>query len=172
MYASFKEGSNQRGKVNITGLLFDNSNLITASLDLSVDGSATNKQAAIIRFSAANPTATSVTPSFYIAGGAAGKISQSFLLKRIYSDTTSIYAAAYLQDANSNRRALLAKITLSNGAVSKYFQYQASPVAADYNTDASFANIRRWSLYEDDITTIQVISACIVTNDNTRPYFG
>ena len=34
---------NQRGKVNITGLLFDNSNLITASLDLSVDGSATNK---------------------------------------------------------------------------------------------------------------------------------
>ena len=75
LYASFKEGNNQRGKVNITGLLFDNSNIITAALDLSVDGSATNKQAAIIRFSAANPTATSVAPSFYIAGGATGKIS-------------------------------------------------------------------------------------------------
>ena len=127
--------------------------MITAALDLSQDGTTTNKQAAIIRFSVANPSATSISPAFYITGGAEGKLSQSFLLKRIYSDTTSVYASAYLQDANSNRRALLAKITLSNGAVSKYFQYQTSPVAAAYNTDASFANIRRWSLYEDDITT-------------------
>ena len=112
-----------RGKVNITSILFDSSNMITAALDLSQDGSSTSKFGAIIRFSAANPSATSVTPAFYIQGGAAGKFSQAFMLKRIYSETTSIFATAFLQDANSNRRSLIAKITLATGAVGRYFQY-------------------------------------------------
>lgn len=123
LYGSFKEGNNMRGKVNITSILFDSSNMITAALDLTQDGSATSKFGAIIRFSAANPAAASVTPAFYMQGGAAGKFSQSFLLKRIYSETTSIFASAFLQDANSNRRSLIAKITLATGAVGKYFQY-------------------------------------------------
>jgi len=34
-YGAFKEASNMRGKANITSILFDSSNMITAALDLS-----------------------------------------------------------------------------------------------------------------------------------------
>ena len=34
-YGAFKESSNMRGKANITSILFDSSNFITAALDLS-----------------------------------------------------------------------------------------------------------------------------------------
>ncbi len=154
-----------RGKLNITSMLFDSSNTIIAALDLTQDGTSNNKFAAIIRFSANNPAATSITPGFYIQGGAASKMSQAFLIKRIYSEATSFYATALLQDANSNRRALIAKMAVSTGAVSRYFQYQTSPLASAFNTDLSFAAVRRWSLYEDDVSTTQIIGACIITND-------
>lgn len=171
-FGAFKEGSNMRGKANITSILFDSSNMITAALDLSQDGTSTSKFASIIRFSAANPSATSITPTFYLQGGASGKFSQAFLLKRIFSDSTSIFASAMIQDANSNRRALLGRITLSTGAVSKYFQYQTSPLATNFNTDASFAAVRRMSLYEDDITTNLIVGACIMANDGSSLFFG
>ena len=45
-------------------------------------------------------------------------------------------------------------------------------MGADYNTDKSIAVIKRMSLYEDDISTLQIISACIVSNDGYRPHFG
>jgi hypothetical protein len=47
-----------------------------------------------------------------------------------------------------------------------------SPLLADYNSDSSIAVIKRMSLYEDDISTLQIISACIITMDGTRPHFG
>ena len=171
-FGAFKETSNQRGKVNITSMLFDSSNNIIAALDLTQDGTGTSKLAAIIRFSANNPAAASITPGFYIQGGAAGKNSQAFLLKRIYSDATTFFATAFLQDANSNRRALLGRLSFTTGSISKYFQYQTSPLATALNTDSSFANIRRWSLYEDDVSTNLVIGTCILANDGSAIYFG
>jgi hypothetical protein len=66
----------------------------------------------------------------------------------------------------------LAKITLTTGAVSKYFQYQTTLLSADYNTDNSIAVIKRMSLYEDDISSLQIVSACILSNDGNRPHFG
>lgn len=35
LYGSFKESTNIRAKVNITGLIFDSSNFITMALDVS-----------------------------------------------------------------------------------------------------------------------------------------
>jgi len=77
-----------------------------------------------------------------------------------------------IQDANSNRRALLGRLTLSTGAVSKYFQYQTSPLATNFNTDSSFAAVRRMSLYEDDISTTLIVGACIMANDGSTSFFG
>jgi hypothetical protein len=40
LYSAFRENTaNARGKVNITGMLFDSSNFITLGLDFSPDGS-------------------------------------------------------------------------------------------------------------------------------------
>ena len=74
-YGSFKDSANLRGKVNITGLAFDSNNFITMAVDATQDGTALKKYATIIRFSVANPTATSITPTYYLQGGAAAKIS-------------------------------------------------------------------------------------------------
>jgi|LauGreDrversion4_2_1035121.scaffolds.fasta_scaffold12443_8 hypothetical protein len=63
-------------------------------------------------------------------------------------------------------------MTLATGAISKYFYYQTNLMGADYNTDKSIAVIKRMSLYEDDISTLQIISACIISNDGYRPHFG
>lgn len=35
LFGSFKESTNAKGKVNITSLLFDNSNYVTVALDIS-----------------------------------------------------------------------------------------------------------------------------------------
>ncbi|TNV75036.1 hypothetical protein FGO68_gene6423 [Halteria grandinella] len=172
LYGAFKEGTNQKGKVNITGTLFDNSNFITLAVDASQDGSDSKKYAQIVRFSVANPSASSITPAFYIQGGAINRISQSIGLLRIKSDITSIYASALIQDTTQNRRTILAKVTLSSGAVTKYFHYTTQPVTADYNTDTTMATIRRMSLYEDDLTTLQIVGACIVSQDGYRIHFG
>jgi hypothetical protein len=66
LYGAFKDSLNQKGKMNITSLLFDSGNFITAALDLSQDGTEQKKNAAIIRFSVNNPTAASIVPTFYI----------------------------------------------------------------------------------------------------------
>ena len=52
---------------------------------------------------------------------------------------------------------------MATGAVSKYFYYTTTPLGADYNTDTSIAVIKRMSLYEDDISIQNIISACITT---------
>lgn len=75
LYGAFKESTNIRGKVNITGLLYDSSNFIMAAIDTSQDGSDQKKNATIARFSVANPTAATITAGFYLTGGAANKIS-------------------------------------------------------------------------------------------------
>jgi hypothetical protein len=76
LFGAFRETTTTiKGKVNITGLMFDQSNYITAALDLSQDGTNQKKYSGIVRFSVANPSAASITPSFYILGGAVGKIS-------------------------------------------------------------------------------------------------
>ncbi len=74
-YGSFKESTNLKGKVNITSLIYDSSNFITMALDISQDGTSSKKNAGVIRFSVANPTASSITPSLYLLGGASGKVS-------------------------------------------------------------------------------------------------
>lgn len=172
LYGAFKEGSNQRGKVNITGTLYDNSNFITLALDVSQDGSELKRYATIARFSVATPGAASISPALYLQGGAVGKVSTALLLQRIRSDAASIYASALIQDTTQNRRAILAKITLSSGAVGKYFHYTTQSTSADYNTDQSIAVIKRMSLYEDDLSTLQIVSACILSGDGQKIHFG
>lgn len=66
LFGAFKEGANLRGKVNITGTLFDNSNFITLAVDISQDGSELKRYAGILRFSAATAGAASITPSLYL----------------------------------------------------------------------------------------------------------
>lgn len=96
LYGAFKEGNNQKGKVNITGALYDNFNIITLALDVSQDGTDLKRYASIVRFSVANPGAASISPSLYIQGGAVGKISTSLILQRIKSEATSIYVSALI----------------------------------------------------------------------------
>lgn len=75
LYGSFKESTNLRGKVNTTGLIFDSLGFITAAIDASQDGTDQRKYSIITRFSVASPTATSITPTYYIQGGAVNKVS-------------------------------------------------------------------------------------------------
>lgn len=58
-FAAFREHTtNARGKVNVTGMLFDASNFITLALDFSVDGTASKRQAVLTRFNAGTASAT------------------------------------------------------------------------------------------------------------------
>lgn len=75
LYGAFRESALTKAKVNVTGMMFDSSNIITAALDISQDGTDQKRSAAIIRFSVANAAAASISPALYITGGAAGKIS-------------------------------------------------------------------------------------------------
>ncbi len=45
-----------RGKVNITGMLFDSSNFVTLGLDYSPEGSSVKRQAVLNRFSVSQTT--------------------------------------------------------------------------------------------------------------------
>jgi hypothetical protein len=65
LYGAFRETGANKGKMNISSLMYDSSNFITAAVDLSLDGTSTNRNALITRFSVGNPTATTISPSFY-----------------------------------------------------------------------------------------------------------
>lgn len=75
LYGSFKESTNLRGKVNVTGLIFDSLGFITAAIDASQDGTDQRRWSIITRFSVASPNATAITPTYYISGGAVNKVS-------------------------------------------------------------------------------------------------
>ena len=65
LYGAFRETGANKGKMNISSLIYDSSNYITAAVDLSLDGTSTNRNALITRFSVGNLTAPTITPSFY-----------------------------------------------------------------------------------------------------------
>ena len=94
LYGAFRETAANKGKMNMTSLLFDSSNFITAAVDLSLDGSSTNRVALIARFSVGNAAATTITPTFYQIGGTTGQISAAYILQRIYADQSTIYVSA------------------------------------------------------------------------------
>lgn len=71
LYGSYKENlAMARGKVQVTGMIFDSSNMITIGLDYSVDGTATKRQALINRFSVSQTLVGTFNTQFYVIGGA------------------------------------------------------------------------------------------------------
>ena len=65
LYGAFRETGANKGKMNISSLMYDSSNYITAAVDLSLDGTSTNRNALITRFSVGNLTTAIITPNFY-----------------------------------------------------------------------------------------------------------
>ncbi len=75
-FGSFRENTaNARGKVNITGMLYDSSGFITLALDFSVDGTAMRRQAVLTRFNVATVPTAAFNTLFYMIGGSANFIS-------------------------------------------------------------------------------------------------
>ena len=71
LHGSYKENlAKARGKVQVTGMIFDSSNMITIGLDYSVDGTATRRQALVNRFSVSQTLEGTYNTQFYVLGGA------------------------------------------------------------------------------------------------------
>jgi len=58
-FGAFRENTlNARGKINITGMIYDNLGFIILALDFSPDGTATRRQALLTRFNVGSNTTT------------------------------------------------------------------------------------------------------------------
>lgn len=70
LYSAFRENTaSARGKVNITGMLFDASNFLTLALDFSPDGTDVKRQAVLTRFSLGSIASPTFNTLFYLVGG-------------------------------------------------------------------------------------------------------
>jgi len=70
-HGAFRENTlNAKGKINITGMIYDNLGFITLGLDFAPDGTAAKRQAILTRFNVATTPTTLITPVFYQGGGA------------------------------------------------------------------------------------------------------
>ncbi len=147
LYSAFRENTaNARGKVNITGMLFDSLNFITLGLDFSPDGTDVKRQAVLTRFSVGNIASPTFNTLFYLVGGSSTSnvISQMFALQRIRTDISNIFVSGMITDSTSTRRVFLGKVSLTNGAMARYYVYTPG---GTYNTDKGVAVIRRMNLY-------------------------
>jgi hypothetical protein len=79
------------------------------------------------------------------------------------------YATGMITDSTATRRVFLGKVAMSNGAMSRYYVYTPG---GTYNTDKDVAVIRRLSLFENELTTQHILSACLVSYDGFRIHFG
>lgn len=67
----------------------------------------------------------------------------------------------------------MARLALTNTASpSRYFQYVTTPVGSDYNTDQTFAVVKKMSLFEEEITNFHYIGACLHSMDGFRLHIG
>jgi len=69
-HGAYRENTaNARGKINVTGMIFDQSGFLTIALDFSPDGTAAKRQAVLTRFSVVSAPTTPYNTIFYFAGG-------------------------------------------------------------------------------------------------------
>lgn len=70
LVGAFRENTaNAKGKISISGMLFDSQGMVSLALDFSPDGTTIKRQAVMVRFNVGSTASSTFNTQFYVIGG-------------------------------------------------------------------------------------------------------